>query len=51
MLKEEGVTIPGNKTFFEEDGTNISGEIVIAVKDNIKTISMQMQNGKSIGQT
>ena len=51
MLKEEAITFPGNKIFFKEDGTNIRGGTVIAFKDNIKAISMQMQNGKSIGQT
>ena len=50
MLKEEGITIPWHKKFLIEDGTNISGRIVIAVRGNIKT-SMQMQNEKSIGQT
>ena len=51
MLKGEGITIPGHKTFFREVGTNISDRIMIAVKGNIKRISMQMQNGKNIVQT
>ena len=51
MLKGEGITIPGHKTFFREFGTNISDRIMIAVKGNIKRISMQMQNGKNIVQT
>ena len=51
MLKEEEITIPGYKTVFREDTTNNSGGIMTAVKDNIKTISMQIQHEKSIGHT
>ena len=40
MLKEEGITIPGHKTFFREDGTNISVGIMIALQDSIKTITL-----------
>ena len=44
MLKEEEITIPGYETVFREDGTNNSGGIMIAVKDKIKTISMQIED-------
>ena len=50
MLKEEEITIPGYETAFREDRTNNSGGIMITVKDNVKTISIQTQHGKSIGQ-
>ena len=45
ILKEEEIAIPGYETVFRKDGLwNIwwwnSGGIMIAVKDNIKTISM-----------
>ena len=49
MLKEEEITIPGYKTVFREDWTN-NVRIIVAVKDNIKTISMQIQHEKNIGQ-
>ena len=50
LIKEEEIAIPGYETVFREDGTNNSGGIMIAVKDNIKTISMQTQHKKGIGQ-
>ena len=50
MPKEEEITIPGYEKIFREDVTNNSGGIVIAVKNNIKIISMQIQHEKSIGQ-
>ena len=49
MLKEQAITIPG-ETIFREDTTNSSGGIMIAVKDSIKTINMQIQHEKSIRQ-
>ena len=49
MLKEKEITIPG-ETIFREDTTNSCGGIMIAVKDSIKTISMQIQHEKSIRQ-
>ena len=36
MLKEDKITIPGYETVLREVGTNNSGGIKIAVKDNIK---------------
>ena len=42
MVKEVEITIPGYETVFREDRTNNSGGIMIAVKGNIKTISMQI---------
>ena len=50
MIKEEEITVPGYETVLREDGTNNSGRIMIAVKDEIKTRSMQIQHEKSIGQ-
>ena len=50
LLKEEEITIPGYEIVFRHDGTNNSGGIMIPVKDNIKTMSMQIQHEKSIGQ-
>ena len=50
MLKEEEITVPRYEKFLREDGTNNSGGIMIAVKDNNETISMQIQHEKSIGQ-
>ena len=44
MLKEEEITVPRYETVFRENRTNNSGGIMIAVKDNIKTIRMQMQH-------
>ena len=35
-------TIPGYETVFREGRTNNSAGIMMAVKDNVKTISMQM---------
>ena len=40
MLKEEEITIARYETVFRQDGTNNSDGMMIAVKCNIKTISM-----------
>ena len=47
ILKVKEITISGYETVFREDRTNNSGGIIIAVKDNIKAISMQMQHEKA----
>ena len=44
MLKEEKITILGYETVFREDEATNSIEIMIAVKGNIRTISMQIQH-------
>ena len=51
ILKEEKKTILGYETIFREHGTSNSSEIMIAVKGNIRTISMRMQHEKIIDQT
>ena len=41
LQKEEEVAIPGYETIYRNDKTANSGEILVAVKDNIKTMNMQ----------
>ena len=51
MLKEEEIKLPGYETVFRGDGTNNSGGKMVAVKGDIKTITMQIQheNAKHYG--
>ena len=41
LQKEEEVAIPGYETIYRNDKTANSGEILVAVKGNIKTMNMQ----------
>ena len=49
ILKEEEI-IPGYETVFRDDEANNSDGIMIAIKDSIKTMSIQIQHQKSISQ-
>ena len=47
MLKEEEIKLPGYETVFRGDGTNNSGGKMVAVKGDIKTITMQLRHEKA----
>ena len=51
MQEEEEITIPGYETIYRNDKTSNSGGIIIAVKDTLKTITMQVKQETEVGQT
>ena len=51
MQEEEKITIPGYETIYRNDKTSNSGGILIAVKDTLKTITMQVKQETEVGQT
>ena len=50
MQEEEKITIPGYETIYRNDKTSNSGGILIAVKDTLKTITMQVKQETEVGQ-
>ena len=50
LLKEEQIQIPGYK-IFRNDGTNNSRGILIAIKEKLKTIVVEVNREEEIGQT
>ena len=50
MQEEEETTIPGYETIYRNDTTSNSGGILIAVKDTLKTITMQVMQETEVGQ-
>ena len=50
MQEEEEITIPGCETTYRNDKTSNSGGILIAVKDTLKTITMQVKQETEVGQ-
>ena len=50
LLKEEQIQIPGYK-IFRNDGTNNSRGILIALKEKLKTIVVEVNREEEIGQT
>ena len=50
MQEEEEITIPGYETIYRNDKISNSGGILIAVKDTLKTITMQVKQETEIGQ-
>ena len=50
MQEEEEITIPGYETIYRNDKTSNSGGILIAVKDTLKTITMQVKQETEVGQ-
>ena len=51
MQKEEEITILGYDTIYWNDKTSNSGVTIIAVKDKMKTITMQVKQEAEVGQT
>ena len=51
MQEEEKITIPGYETIYRNDKTSNSGGILIAVKDTLKTVTMQVNQETEVGQT
>ena len=50
MQEEEEITIPGYETIYRNDKISNSGGILIAVKDTLKTITMQVKQETEVGQ-
>ena len=50
LEKEEEVAIPGYETIYRDDETTNSGGILVAVKDNIKTVTMQTHKQEQVGE-
>ena len=50
-MQEEEEIIPGYETIYRNDKTSNSGGIIIAVKDTMKTITMQVKQEAQVGQT
>ena len=50
LEKEEEVAIPGYETIYRNDETTNSGGILVAVKDNIKTVTMQTHKQEQVGE-
>ena len=50
LEKEEEVAIPGYETIYRNDKTTNSGGILVAVKDNIKTVTMQTHKQEQVGE-
>ena len=48
--EEEEVAIPGYETIYRNDKTANSGGILVAVKDNIKTVTMQTHKQEQVGE-
>ena len=48
--KEEQIQVPGYK-IFKNDGTNSSRGILIAIKEKLKTIVVEVNREEEIGQT
>ena len=51
LLKEEEIKIEGYSTIFRNDNTVNSGGILIAVKDNIKTVTLEVEQEQEVGQS
>ena len=50
LEKEEEIAIPVYETIYRNDETADSGGILVAVKDNIKTVTMQAHKQEQIGE-
>ena len=50
LSKKEQIQIPGYKSF-RNDGINISRGILIAIKEKLKTIVVEVRREEEIGQT
>ena len=50
LEKEEEVAIPGYETIYRNDKTTNIGGILVAVKDNIKTVTMQTHKQEQVGE-
>ena len=50
MQEEEEIAIPGYETIYRNDKTSDSGGIIVAVKDTMKTITMQVKQETEVGQ-
>ena len=51
MQEEEEIIIPRYGTIYRNDKTSNSGGIIIAVKDTMKKITMQVKQETEVGQT
>ena len=50
MQEEEEIRIPGYEAIYWNDKTSNSGGIIIAVKDTVKTVTMQVMLETEVGQ-
>ena len=50
LEKEEEVAIPGYETIYRNDKTTNIGGILVAVKENIKTVTMQTHKQEQVGE-
>ena len=51
MQEEEEIIIPEYKTIYRNNKTSHCGGTIITVKDNVKTITMQVKQETEVGQT
>ena len=51
MQEAEDITLPGYKTKYWNNKTSNSGGIIIAVKDTLNTIIVQVEQETEVGQT
>ena len=51
LQKEEEIRIPGYSQIFRNDRSGNSGGIMLAVKENIKTVTLEVTQEKEIGQS
>ena len=51
MQKEEEIEIPGYSQIFRNDRSGNSGDIMLAVKENIRTVMLEVAQEKEIGQS
>ena len=51
MLKEEEIRIPGYSQILRNDRSGNSGSIMLAVKENIRTVTLEVAQEKEIGQS
>ena len=49
LQKEEEIRIPGYSQIFRNDRSGNSGGILLVVKENIKTFTLEVAQGKKLG--
>ena len=51
LQKEEEIRIPGYSQIFRNDRSGNSGGIILAIKESIKTVTLEVTQEKEIGQS
>ena len=51
LQKEEGIRIPGYSQIFFNERSGNSGSIMLAVKENVRTVTLEVAQEKEIGQS